>query len=114
MTSTPHHIEDFNELNTLLGNNFIMLCGSAISIGTTDQYGAFVPFLPMVNTASEMFFLNLHEHLTGKDYLKELLSQYALQLARGKRKSKRENRKFEDFVWMLEQILGEDNVAQFL
>jgi len=110
----PRHIVDFQELDTLLGNDFILFCGSAISAGVINKQGIFVSFLPMVGTSTEAFFLNLHEYLANDDYIKTLLSKYALQLGNGKYRLRRLTRKFEDFIWRLEQIVGADNVVKLL
>jgi len=110
----PRKITDFKELDSFLGGEFILLCGSAISAGTIDNRGVFAPFLPMIGTASERFFFNLHDHLKNDDYLNKVLSKYALELAKGKYKLIRRTRKFEDFLWHLEQVLGVDSVVKLL
>jgi len=68
----------------------------------------------MVGTASERFFSNLHDYLKNGDYLNEVLSKYALELVKGKYRLRRLTRKFEDFLWQLEQVLGVDSVVKLL
>jgi hypothetical protein len=111
----PRHIYDFSQLTSLLGNEFILLCGSAISGGVkADQYN-FIPFLPMVDTASESFYKKLNYYLRKRgNYFDKILSKYSFELAEGKYKSGRKNRKFEDFLWRLEQILGVNEVVDLL
>jgi hypothetical protein len=110
----PNQIDSFQELDSLLADDFILLCGSAISAGSTDNRGVFVPFLPMVGTATERFYLDFHEFLRNEDYLYKLLSIYALEIAKGRYQSRRLRRKFEDFLWKLEQVMGVDSVIEFL
>ena len=109
----PMRIDSFSELDNLLGRDFILFCGSAISGGTQRQ-NAFQTFLPMVNTVTENFYLEISNYLNHGSYLDKILSRYAFELAKGKYTPVRTTRKFEEFLWMLERSINTNTVNELL
>jgi hypothetical protein len=110
----PRKIETYAELNSILGTRFIILCGSAISGGFSNEHNTIVPFLPMVSDATEKFFFHLHTSVRSGGYLDQLLSQYSLALANGKYQSVRLTTKFEEFLWRVERALDANKVTGLL
>jgi hypothetical protein len=110
----PHRIVSFQELDTFLGDDFVLLCGSAISARMEYEGDGFIKFLPMGETVTEKFFFNLHDYLKNGNYPERLLSRYALELVSGKYSYKRQKRKFEDFLWQLDKQQDGISVSKLL
>lgn len=107
-------ITDFGRLDAVLGNEFILFCGSAVSGANMISNEKWEPFLPMVWEASEKFFLNLYRQVDSSHYLNNLTGNLAKELATGKYVQIRQRTKFEEFIRRIEVVLGNTPTEELL
>lgn len=112
--SQPKKIATYEELEELLGKEFVVLCGSAISLGMKNSDQQLIKFLPMVYDVSEKFYALLGNSLEAGSYIEQVLSYYSKNISQGQFRKGREDLKFEEFLWLLEQSLSEQDVAELL
>lgn len=111
--SVPVRISSFSELEDLLGEDFVLFCGSAISGGIQKQ-GEVQTFLPMVTTITENFYWEIGNFLKNRSKFDKILSKYALELGKGRYAQVRATRKFEEFLWILERNTDTNTVSELL
>lgn len=112
-TRHPVQVTSVDQLRDLLGDEFILFCGSAVS-GPWPGRPSGETFLPMVGDVTSEFFKILAEILEGGDYYERVAAGYARLLAAGKYEHIRRGTKFEEFVFRLEERLGATLVKSFL
>lgn len=110
----PQRIASYGELVDLLGEGYIILCGSAISGFRLSQDGTSQPFLPMVTDVTRSFYEILRDLIQDRGYYEQILAAYADSLVSGKHRDLRLTMKFEEFLWRFQEIVGEQSVATLL
>lgn len=96
------------ELSNYLGDEFVILVGSAIS-------GVNTPHLPMVADVMGSILWRASEILSSdKSYEFQLLSRYAAALYCGRYSRVLESTKFEEFLWQIEVATGRDPLNKLL
>jgi len=105
-TSSPMQITTLDDLCNILGQNFVIFCGSAVS-------GAFVP---MVQPALLEFFQELAILLHDGNHYERTIAEYARLFLNKEHKyyALLKQTKFEEFIQRLENTLGEEHVKSFL
>ena len=106
-------IPTMENLVAILGNNFIVFCGSAISLGMKNDLHQLIHFLPMVGEASNSFYTHLGKNINRSSYIGKIIAGYSFSIARGIEK-RRINRKFEEFLWILEHNLTITDVSRLI
>jgi hypothetical protein len=112
--SQAKQIGSFDELQAVLGDKFVLFCGSAVS-GT--PYEASSRFLPMVSDVFHLIFGTLSSHLARGNYYNRLLANYASMYldTSGRYYNIQQETKFETLLSHLESVLdSKEEVNSFL
>ena len=102
---SPKPIQTLAQLEDVLGGQFVIMCGSAIS-GSRKVGGRLTPFLPLVDEVKRAFLTGASNTLYQGSHYEQTLAASATALAIGKYKSVSIAMKFEDFLGRLESALG--------
>ncbi len=105
-------ISSAEELHAELGDQFVILCGSAIAATTP----AGDPFLPMVNTVMTDFFAQVASRLSTGSYYYRLTAGYAAAISRlgAPYNPLLYQTKFEDFIARIEGATSTDKATSLL
>lgn len=107
MKTEPNVIQSVDLLSELLGDEFVILFGSAVS-------GVGSPRLPMVGDAMSAIIRLISARLRAASKTEQIVADYADALITGKFKSILWTTKFETFLLRLTRAVGKDNVDNLL
>jgi hypothetical protein len=101
-------IQNIQDLTEKLGDSFILMVGSAVP-------GVNSPHLPMVLEVLEKIFENIYIRLENGTFEETIVAEHAKSLCKkGKYNYLLESTKFEEFLGILQLILGRDKLDELL